>query len=94
MAGMIIPHQWGCFLIWGSPIRIAMSGVLYVKCHFCGFFKLSLGVGTFPLIWVISFRAQHLYIKMGSKSSAIYPEITGIIAALLIIRGFGSKFPI
>ncbi len=57
------------------------------------FFMASFGLGTLPVMWMISFFGNYVGISFRQKIRRVYPYMMILIACLLILRGMGLGIP-
>lgn len=56
-------------------------------------FMAAFGLGTFPIMWSISFFGGYISMNMRMGVKKLYPYIMFCMAILLIIRGMGLNIP-
>jgi sulfite exporter TauE/SafE len=75
-------------------VYIALAGALATgSLAGSSLFMAAFGLGTFPLMWSISFFGSFITLKTRATIRKAYPYLMFIMACLLITRGIGLDIP-
>lgn len=56
-------------------------------------FMASFGLGTLPVMWMVSFFGNYMRVSLRQKIRRAYPYMMTVMACLLILRGMGLGIP-